>query len=153
MSEQTEAPRASTPPPAAESDDSKITFTVKAGESKYTVTVSPSSTVSDLKAHLHTQNPNEVPAAPRLIYSGRVLKDPETLESYKIKSGNTVHMVKPAPSSTSTANANASAHAPSNIAAGSGNNPLAGLTGARYAGHAQLPSASLFGPDGGVCSL
>ena len=40
---------------------------------------------------------------------------------------------------------------PSNIAAGTGNNPLAGLTGARYAGFAQLPGAGMFGPDGGVC--
>ena len=39
---------------------------------------------------------------------------------------------------------------PTNIAAGTGNNPLAGLTGARYAGFAQLPNQNMFGPDGGV---
>ena len=37
----------------------------------------------------------DVPAAQqRLIYSGKVLKDPETLESYNLKEGHTVHMVK-----------------------------------------------------------
>ena len=37
---------------------------------------------------------------------------------------------------------------PTNLASGTGAfNPFAGLTGARYAGQVQLPSASLFGPD------
>ncbi|KAK5637223.1 hypothetical protein RRF57_012935 [Xylaria bambusicola] len=36
------------------------------------------------------------------------------------------------------------------MAAGTANNPLAGLTGARYAGLTNLPSADMFGPDGGV---
>ena len=35
----------------------------------------------------------DVPAAQqRLIYSGKVLKDTETLESYNLKEGRTVHM-------------------------------------------------------------
>jgi ubiquilin len=35
----------------------------------------------------------DVPAAKqRLVYSGKVLKDTETLESYKLKEGRTVHM-------------------------------------------------------------
>ena len=38
------------------------------------------------------------------------------------------------------------------MAAGTANNPLAGLTGARYAGLTNLPSADMFGPDGGVSS-
>jgi hypothetical protein len=39
---------------------------------------------------------------------------------------------------------------PTNLATGVGNNPLAGLTGARYAGFHGLPGADMFGPDGGV---
>ena len=39
---------------------------------------------------------------------------------------------------------------PTNLAAGTGRDPLAGLTGARYAGYAQMPNANMFGPDGGV---
>lgn len=36
------------------------------------------------------------------------------------------------------------------MAAGTNNDPLAGLTGARYAGHVGLPGAGMFGADGGV---
>jgi len=116
----------------------------------------------------------DVPAdRQRLIYSGRVLKDQDTLEVYKIKSGHTIHLVKSAGARQSTPASSASAagsgsntpgatnssnpasqSVPSNIASGQGSfNPLAGLTGARYAGLAQLPSASMFGPDGGMGAL
>lgn len=86
------------------------------------------------------------------------MKDEETLATYKIQSGHTVHMVKGAASNANRGAAaggpastgNVRPAVPTNIAAGSGNNPLAGLTGARYAGHVQLPSADMFGPDGGV---
>jgi ubiquilin len=40
------------------------------------------------------------------------------------------------------------------MASGTANNPLAGLTGARYAGHQiNLPGLDMFGPDGGVSDL
>jgi hypothetical protein len=43
---------------------------------------------------------------------------------------------------------------PTNMAAGaSAGNPLVGLTGARYAGHANLPGIDMFGADGGVRPL
>lgn len=108
---------------------------------------------------------SEIPvSAQRLIYSGRVLKDNDTIQSYNIKTGHTIHLVKSAAAraasatttSTSTSSAAAAAAsstpaAPTNIATGQGSfNPLADLTGARYAGYAQLPSASMFGPDGGM---
>ncbi|KAM9912408.1 hypothetical protein OXX69_002589, partial [Metschnikowia pulcherrima] len=52
---------------------------------------------------------------------------------------------------SSGAGSGGAAAVPSNIAAGQGSfNPLADLTGARYAGYTQLPSASMFGPDGGM---
>ena len=54
---------------------------------------------------------------------------------------------------SSNTNTNSASSVPSNIAAGQGSfNPLADLTGARYAGYSQLPSASMFGPDGGMNS-
>lgn len=34
------------------------------------------------------------PEAQRLIFKGRILKDDQTLESYKIENGVTVHLVK-----------------------------------------------------------
>lgn len=141
-------------------------------DKKYEFTIPLSLTVIELKDKIAAES--EIPAdRQRLIYSGRVLKDPDTLETYKIKSGHTIHLVKsagakqstPAASSpaggSSTAATTGSGSAPSatnsvpsNIASGQGSfNPLAGLTGARYAGLAQLPSESLFGPDGGMGAL
>lgn len=145
-----------------------ITITIKlSGDSKYEVSVAPASTVLALKEEIATKA--DVPAdRQRLIYSGKVLKDGETVESYKIQSGHTVHLVKSAARGTAGTTASSSASAtgttdgtssagagtsgaPSNISSGQGAfNPLADLTGARYAGYTQLPSASMFGPDGGM---
>ena len=149
---------------AASSDTSaQITFNVKSSsDDRHTVTVAESITVSDLKQKLSTSEyANIPPDRQRLIYSGRVLKDPDTLGTYKIKDGNTVHMVKGAASNQQrnpeTAGQSASqsqvppnAGVPQNLATGTGSDPLAGLTGARYAGFAQMPGAGMFGPDGGV---
>ena len=150
--------------PAAES--ASITFNVKASnDAKYTFTLPDSTTVLELKEKLSSSEYADTSAErQRLIYSGRVLKDNDTLASYKIKDGHTVHLVKsaasnqrqnppPQPASTGTGTTTPSVPGvPTNIAAGTGNNPLAGLTGARYAGFAQLPGAGMFGPDGGVSS-
>lgn len=51
------------------------------------------------------------------------------------------------------ASAPATPAVPTNMAAGTANNPLAGLTGARYAGHMGLPGADMFGADGGVSEV
>ncbi|KKK25761.1 ubiquitin-like protein [Aspergillus rambellii] len=151
----------------ATAEDSPITFHIKASnDAKFTLTLPASTPVLELKEKLASSEYADTPAErQRLIYSGRVLKDNETLATYKIKDGHTIHLVKSAASnqrasgaapsastSTSTgAAANPStAGVPTNLAAGTGNNPLAGLTGARYAGFAQLPGAGMFGPDGGM---
>lgn len=121
-------------------------------------------TVLELKQKLSTTEYADVPAErQRLIYSGRVLKDPDALSTYKIKDGNTVHMVKGAASNARQNPANQSssgvvpgagqppAGVPANLATGTAaNDPMAQLTGARYAGFAQMPGAEMFGPDGGV---
>ncbi|KAI9370852.1 hypothetical protein BJX61DRAFT_513711 [Aspergillus egyptiacus] len=152
---------------AAAAEESPITFNIKASnDAKYTLTLPLSTPVSELKEKLSTPEYADTPAErQRLIYSGRVLKDNDTLATYKIKDGHTVHLVKSAASnqrqgattqsaSTSAtpgaAASPAAAGVPANLAAGTGNNPLAGLTGARYAGFAQLPGAGMFGPDGGM---
>lgn len=140
------------------SADSQVTFKVKtSGDRQHTVTMAESATVADLKAKLAGSDFEDIPPErQRLIYSGRVMKNEEPLSTYKIKPGNTVHLVKsaasnpaPAPSSSSTSTP-AAPQVPTNMAAGTANNPLAGLTGARYAGLTNLPSAEMFGPDGGV---
>lgn len=142
--------------------EKQITFTVKASSNQtYALTFPSTSTVKDVKDKLATKDYADIPAERiRLIYSGRILKDPDSLASCKpeIKDGYTIHMVKGAdsnarqnPASSGSASAAAVPPAvPSNIATGTGHDPLAGLTGARYAGFHGLPNASMFGADGGV---
>merc|ERR1719498_1089835 len=68
----------------------------------------------------------DVPAIQqRLIYSGKVLKDPETLESYNVKDGHTVHMVRGAPATPAPAPAPAAIPTPPPVAPGLGGaNPM-----------------------------
>jgi ubiquilin len=138
--------------------ESQVTFKVKtSGDSTHTITMAESATVLDLKTKLAGADFENIPVdRQRLIYSGRVLKNDDTLATYKIKQNNTIHMVKSAasnpsqPASTS-ASAPAAPAVPTNMASGTANNPLAGLTGARYAGHQiNLPGLDMFGPDGGM---
>lgn len=129
------------------------------GDSKHEVTVDPTSTIEELKTIISAST-DVAPERQRLIYSGKVLKDAETVASYKIQNGHTVHLVKSAAAKPAAAavaaptDAASAGSVPTNIAAGQGSfNPLADLTGARYAGYTQLPSASMFGPDGGMGAL
>jgi ubiquilin len=142
-------------------DIPQINFSVKTNEAKYSLTLPTSATVADLKQKLSTSDFADIPAdRQRLIFSGRVLKDTDTLSSANIKDGHTIHLVRgaasnarqaPAAQPASTAStASPNSNIPTNIAAGTGNNPLAQLTGARYAGFHGLPNAATFGADGGV---
>lgn len=149
----------------------KITVHIKSGQNNWSVEVEQSATIRGFKEKI--SEVSDVPADnQRLIYSGKILKDGETVESYKIQDGHSVHMVKsggaraasgtsgastaaePALGASGAANSNGGAAVPSNISAGQtgGFNPLADLTGARYAGLTNLPSADMFGPDGGLNS-
>lgn len=141
-----------------ETPENQVSFKVKtSADGNHSITMPDSASVLDLKNKLATAEYENVPAdRQRLIYSGRVMKNEEPLSTYKIKAGNTIHMVKSAQSNAAQNPANAGATAspaagvPQNMAAGTANNPLAGLTGARYAGHVQLPGREMFGADGGV---
>ncbi|KAF2853560.1 hypothetical protein T440DRAFT_390032 [Plenodomus tracheiphilus IPT5] len=149
---------------ATGTEDSQVTFNVKAAnDQKHVLTLASTTSVADLKTKLSAPEYADIPAErQRLIYSGRVLKDHDTLASVKIKDGHTVHLVKgaasnvrqnPANQGTATtpgAGGSPASQVPTNIAAGTGNNPLAGLTGARYAGFHGLPGMDTFGPDGGM---
>lgn len=143
------------------SAEAQITFKVKAsGDKNHQITMAEAATVGELKTKLATEQYENIPVErQRLIYSGRVMKNEDTLASYKVKPGNTIHLVKSAASNpTPTPSASSSSPVPqavpSNMAAGtSANNLLAGLTGARFAGHANLPSANMFGADGGVSTM
>jgi ubiquilin len=146
---------------AADSDpvEQQLTFNIKASnDQKFVLTLPISTTIADVKNKLAGSDYADIPAERiRLIYSGRVLKNEDTLSTHNVKDGNTIHMVKGAMSNArqNPAASTSSAAAPAvpalpNMATGTGNNPLAGLTGARYAGFHGLPSANMFGADGGV---
>lgn len=140
------------------SAEAQITFKVKAsGDKNHQITMAEAATVGELKNKLATEQYENIPVErQRLIYSGRVMKNEDTLASYKVKPGNTIHLVKsaasnPAPAPSASSSSPVPQAVPSNMAAGtSANNLLAGLTGARFAGHANLPNANMFGADGGV---
>ncbi|KAK5091651.1 hypothetical protein LTR05_001836 [Lithohypha guttulata] len=137
-------------------EDTVVTFNVKASSGpKVTVSLPLTTTVADLKTKLAEPDMANVPASSqRLIYSGKVLKDHETLGAHNVKEGNTMHLVRSAASNQrqnpasqntpadtgSTTTTAPAANVPQNFAAGTGNDPLVGLTGARYAGFAGLPS-------------
>lgn len=143
-----------------------ITVHIKSGQNKWDVTIDPSKTVSEFKEEI--ARVSEIPADnQRLIYSGKILKDDQTVESYKIQEGHAIHLVKSGGvqgsiatsgsgggSTSSPSNAESNT-VPSNIASGQtgGFNPLSDLTSARYAGFTNLPSADMFGPDGGMNSM
>ncbi|KAK5121312.1 hypothetical protein LTR85_005478 [Meristemomyces frigidus] len=152
-------------PAAGEDQEQQVTFTVKSGESKYALTLGASVTIGEVKQKLSTPEHADLPPErQRLIYSGRVLKDHDTVGSCKIKDGNTVHLVRGAESNQrqnpanqggastpSSAAGQPANNVPSNFATGTGaGNPLAQLTGARYAGFHGLPGADMFGADGGM---
>ncbi|WVQ78129.1 hypothetical protein IAT38_000210 [Cryptococcus sp. DSM 104549] len=73
---------------------SDITITVKGpSELKLSLTISPEKNVAELKELVASKCDVEKDRQ-RLIYSGKVLKDEESISSYKIQNGHTIHMVK-----------------------------------------------------------
>ena len=66
-----------------------ISITIKSSnDQNIKITINPTSTIRSLKAEIASLN--KVPAAnQRLIYSGRVLKDDDTIASYNIADGHT----------------------------------------------------------------
>lgn len=141
-------------------DASTLKVNIKGpSELKLSLDISSDQTVLQLKEAIAQQKPDIPADAQRLIYAGKVLKDEELLSTYKIKDGNTIHMVKSAArSAPTTGNPSAAGTAPSNnsTAAGGGasaassqaqgvptnfsagqtftNNPLSALNRADYAG-------------------
>lgn len=130
-----------------------ITVVIKASnDKKYTIETDTDKTVLELKEQVEAVA-SIPPSRQRLIYSGRLLsKEEETIETYKVKDGNTIHLVQAKAPATSGDSSAASATPQIPMSAGtSASNPLEQLSGARYAGHnVPLPSSSMFGPDGGM---
>jgi hypothetical protein len=86
-------------------------------ELKLSITIAPSKTVLDLKEAIAAKSDVEKDRQ-RLIYSGKVLKDPDTIASYKIQSGHTIHMVKGAAKPAAESSAAQAPRLPSNMGTG-----------------------------------
>ncbi|SCV01011.1 LAME_0G13454g1_1 [Lachancea meyersii CBS 8951] len=148
-----------------------IKINVKSGQNKWDVSIDPTCSVEDLKKAI-AEKSEIAPESQRLIYSGKILKDDQTVESYKIQDDHSIHLVKSGGAKKSTSPAAPGTTGASGTATGSqqqpssgstapptlstgqtgGFNPLSDLTSARYAGFLNLPSADSFGPDGGMTS-
>jgi len=77
-----------------EAPASEIQINVKGpSELKLQISITTDKTVLELKQAIAGKSDVEAERQ-RLIYSGRVLKDEDTLTIYKIQSGHTIHMVK-----------------------------------------------------------
>ncbi|KAL0242975.1 hypothetical protein GEMRC1_005538 [Eukaryota sp. GEM-RC1] len=61
------------------------------------IDVDPTSTVPDFKQTVANQIGESDTTRIRLIFSGRVLKDTDTLETYNIKEGSAVHVIRSSP--------------------------------------------------------
>ncbi|PPQ67902.1 hypothetical protein CVT24_003165 [Panaeolus cyanescens] len=73
---------------------SEIQINVKGpSELKLQITITTDKTVLELKQAI-AEKSDVAADRQRLIYSGRVLKDDDALNTYKIQSGHTIHMVK-----------------------------------------------------------
>ncbi|CAO3623438.1 unnamed protein product [Mucor fragilis] len=115
-------------------------------DKKFVIAIDTDKTVLDLKNAIAEQT--EVPAErQRLIYSGRVLKDPDTLADCKVADGNTIHMVKGGgPKATASGNAAASAATPA-AATPATANPASPTNNSQTT---QAPNANPFGGFAGM---
>ncbi|KAK2197706.1 bifunctional Ubiquitin-like domain/Ubiquitin-like domain superfamily/Ubiquitin-associated domain/UBA-like superfamily/Ubiquitin domain, partial [Babesia duncani] len=77
------------------------------GSETFELDVEPSMTVLELKEKCKERAGVEADKQ-RLIFRGRIVKDPETLESLKIEAGNTIHLVRSLPKTTATSAQNTS---------------------------------------------
>lgn len=79
-------------PPGEQQRNEMISIKIKgSNEAAFSMTISPTALVSELKAKiLEEQKDSSATASSlRLIFAGRVLKDEETLDKYKVLDGNT----------------------------------------------------------------
>merc|ERR1719316_152040 len=72
-----------------------VNFKLSGAGNSFALDVEPSLTVLALKTLL-MESAKVEPEKMKLIFKGRILKDTETLESSKVESGQTMHIVKAA---------------------------------------------------------
>ncbi|KAJ3373023.1 hypothetical protein HDU91_001176 [Kappamyces sp. JEL0680] len=102
-------------------------------EATFSITATESSTVLDLKTKITAHyNGDTAPQDQRLIFAGKVLKDEDTLETYKLKDGNTIHLVrgnKPKQAAPASSAAPAPAAAPASSPAPAAQQPVPNMFG------------------------
>ncbi|CAD6184211.1 unnamed protein product [Caenorhabditis auriculariae] len=89
-----------------------ITLNAKTPTQTYTVKVRETTTISELKDKLIEIIPNATKEQLCVIYTGKILKDPETVTQHKIGNGHTVHIVVRSGQRAQPPPANPSAAAP-----------------------------------------
>ncbi|KAF8531543.1 hypothetical protein JB92DRAFT_3105087 [Gautieria morchelliformis] len=111
---------------SSSTDTSEISINIKGkcpSELKIQITISTDKTVLDLK-HAIAEKSDVEADRQRLIYSGKVLKDDDSLSLYKIQSSHTIHMVKGAARNTSAASTSAPQPLPAMQAGQNPSDPL-----------------------------
>merc|ERR1712213_255932 len=76
-----------------EKEMATITVHVKTPKDKKSISVGDKSSVKDFKAKISPEFNNTPVEQLCLIFSGKIMKDHETLETHNIKDGMTVHLV------------------------------------------------------------
>ncbi|KXJ11897.1 ubiquilin-1 [Exaiptasia diaphana] len=125
---------------ADEESQNKIKVVVKTSKEKETIEISPDATIKEFKDEISPKFNNAPVGQLCLIFAGRILKDNETVESYNIKDGLTVHLVI---KSENKAQQQAADHA-SSTASSSTTTPAQGQPSSTP----QQPSLDMFGGMG-----
>ncbi|KAI8822896.1 ubiquitin-like polyubiquitin-binding protein [Fimicolochytrium jonesii] len=119
----------------------------QANETAFSVSINTTASVADLKQKIadHADVPT---TQQRLIFAGKVMKDEEKIETYKMQDGNTVHMVK------GSAPASRSAPTPGGATAAASTTPAASTaTSPSTANPAAANPFNMFGGPGAAGGL
>lgn len=115
-------------------------FIKTSNESKQSIQVVPEATIEAVKKQI--ESVTDIPVEQqRLIFSGRVLKDTDTVASVNMKEGNTLHVVKGAPKTASPLTGTGSTVNPSATTTG----PFSTAPTSPTAAAAAASAPSLFG--------
>jgi len=120
-----------------------VNFKLSGAGNSFLLDLEPSVTILALKTLL-TETTKLDPAQMKLIFKGRILKDDDTLESTKVESGQSMHVVKSAASAPTAGATTTAAPSAASVDASVGANPLTAGAGAAN------PMAAMMGGAGGA---
>eukprot|EP00049_Salpingoeca_infusionum_P018573 m.357835 g.357835 ORF g.357835 m.357835 type:complete len:476 (+) comp17957_c0_seq1:256-1683(+) len=115
---------------ATDSTDGQLTMQVKMVTGKqFVLRVSPTATIAEIRPLLTAESEIE-PADQRIVYSGKILKDSDTLQSLGFKDGHALHLVKKAsPPPVSTSSSSTTTQSPPTATSSASVPPMAGFPG------------------------